>query len=274
MREQYQYGFLKWPGGKNKCLSRLFRTIPREGQRLVELFVGSAAFSLNTDYDEYVLADWNGDLILLYQHIVHNLDEVKSKSLYLILNKNNEVDYYRLRDLFNAQTIQGVDRAAMFLYFCRVGFKGLVRYSKKTGYNVPFGGYKQPYFPEDEMDFFAGKFKDATILHANFTDAFEKTNPSINDVYYLDPPYVNLNDTRSFVHYTADGFKREQHLELDLLSMKARKNGAQVYLSNHDSKELDDLYLHYSTKKRFRVGRSISAKAKKHKKAPEVLLLY
>ncbi|CAI0905957.1 hypothetical protein FCL49_05140 [Serratia proteamaculans] len=55
---------LKWVGGKRRIMDTLRQHLPTApGRRLVEPFVGSATVFLNTDFDSYLLADINGDLI-------------------------------------------------------------------------------------------------------------------------------------------------------------------------------------------------------------------
>ena len=263
---------LKWAGGKFLLLERIFKTVPREGLRLTESFVGSASLALNTNYDEYVLADLNPDLIGLYKDLVSNKDLLMQKTLDLF-SKNSKSEYYELRHHFN-NGCHGIDRSALFLFLNRHGYRGLARYSKKTGFNVPYGKYKAPYFPEKEMDHFVEKFKHAKIIHASFTDLLSGMEHRIGDVIYADPPYLQLSKTASFVNYTAEGFPVEKHRVLDELSLEAKSAGAKVYISNHSVPAINTIYKGHDVKKKFYADRSISAKAKKHKKAPEVLLSY
>ncbi|MGH8598830.1 MAG: DNA adenine methylase, partial [Gammaproteobacteria bacterium] len=65
--------FLKWPGGKIRVVPKLLEVLPR-GKRLIEPFVGSGAVFLNTNFDSYLLADTNADLINLFGHIKHEGD--------------------------------------------------------------------------------------------------------------------------------------------------------------------------------------------------------
>lgn len=57
--------FLKWAGGKYPLVDEIRRYLPA-GKRLIEPFVGAGSVFLNTDYEEYLLADINADLINLY----------------------------------------------------------------------------------------------------------------------------------------------------------------------------------------------------------------
>ncbi|EHI3975700.1 DNA adenine methylase, partial [Salmonella enterica] len=56
---------LKWVGSKARLMPQLRPHLP-EGKRLVEPFAGSCAVMMNTDYDEYLIADVNPDLVNLY----------------------------------------------------------------------------------------------------------------------------------------------------------------------------------------------------------------
>ena len=59
--------FLKWAGGKYKIIDKVKSKLP-EGARLIEPFVGSGAVFMNTDYESYILADANADLINVFTH--------------------------------------------------------------------------------------------------------------------------------------------------------------------------------------------------------------
>lgn len=54
---------LKWVGSKARLMPQLLPHLP-EGKRLIEPFAGSCAVMMNTDYDEYLIADVNPDLVI------------------------------------------------------------------------------------------------------------------------------------------------------------------------------------------------------------------
>lgn len=265
-------GCLKWPGSKIALLERLFETVPREGARLTEPFLGSASLALNTNYDEYILSDLNGDLIGFYKDLISTPDLLMQKAL-LLFSKNTKAEYYELRHHFN-NGCHGIERSALFLYLNKHGFRGLVRYSKRTGFNVPYGHYKSPYFSEKEMVYFSEKFKNAKIIQSSFTDLLNEMEYRVGDVIYADPPYLPISKTSNFVNYTAEGFAIDLHTRLDELSSVAKNAGAKVFISNHSVPKINTIYKGHDVKNKFYAKRSISAKAKKHKKALEVLLSY
>jgi DNA adenine methylase len=266
---------VKWAGGKATLLSRLSKHIPMEGDLFVEPFAGGCSVALNTNYANYIINDLNGDLIGMYRDMVNNRDLFLKKTLELFNKHNNSKEYYEMRALFNTD-VTGIERSAMFMYLNRHGYKGLARYSKRTGFNVPFGNYKAPYFPEDEVEFFAEKFKDATFTNLSFVDLFKqhKVVKSHRSVVFADPPYLPLTKTAAFVNYTKRGFSKGEHKILNDELHNVSLAGGKGFLTNHKVPFIHEIYSDAKTSVGFRVKRSISAKAKRHKKAPEVLLTY
>ncbi len=133
--------------GKYSLVEEIAERLPA-GRVLLEPFVGAGSVFLNTDYDAYVLNDINPDLICLYNHLKLTPDSFIAEARKLfVAEHNHKAAYYRLRTQFN-QTETTFERALLFLFLNRHGFNGLCRYNKKGGFNVPFGSYKKPYFPE------------------------------------------------------------------------------------------------------------------------------
>ena len=156
MRKIKQRAFLKWAGGKFSLTERINQRLPA-GNRLVEPFVGACSVFLNSDFDEYLLNDINADLIAMYNIIKRKpkqfIDDAKH---YFQPQYNNEQAYYKIRDEFNL-CHDAYQRSLLFLYMNRHGYNGLCRYNQSGGFNVPFGRYKKPYFPEKELLFFSEK---------------------------------------------------------------------------------------------------------------------
>ena len=57
----------------------------------------------------------------------------------------------------------------------------LCRYNKK-GFNVPFGSYKKPYFPEKELWAFAEKAQKATFICESYADAMARAEERLGDL--------------------------------------------------------------------------------------------
>jgi len=262
--------FLKWAGGKYSLIEEINKSLPQEG-RLVEPFVGAGSVFLNSDFDEYLLNDVNADLINLYKLLQTNPSEyIKESHKFFDAKYNDPERYYEIRKQFNA-TQDTVERSVLFLYMNRHGYNGLCRYNLKGGYNVPFGRYKKPYFPEKELWNFAEKSQKATFTNHCFRQTFESTKQG--DVIYCDPPYAPLSPTASFTSYSGQGFKLKDQEELAMLAEKASAADIPVLISNHDLELTRRLY-QGATLTEIQVKRTISQKAGKRLKVSELLARY
>ena len=263
--------FLKWAGNKYRIMAHIQGMLP-EGERLVEPFAGSCAVFLNTDYSSYLLADNNADLISLYQILSQQGEEFIEYCVRLFRDATNKEDYfYRRRDEFN-KTKDAVRKAALFIYLNRHGYNGLCRYNSKGGFNVPFGRYKKPYFPADEMQAFHLKAKYARFVHLDFTTVF--SDLKAGDVVYCDPPYVPLSKSANFTTYSAGGFDLQQQDLLAQLAEQARHRDIPVLISNHNTQFTRKAYKSADNIKRLTVRRFISCNGQRRQPASELLALF
>jgi DNA adenine methylase len=262
--------FLKWPGGKYRIVDHIKRRLP-SGRRLIEPFVGSGAVFLNTDYQEYLLSDINADLILVYETLKRHGDTFIAycKELF-VPNNNTRERYVELRAEFN-ETKDPWRKAALFVYLNRHCYNGLCRYNASGQFNVPFGRYKRPYFPENEMRYFAQKAQRATFLCADFREVMQ--NAQAGDVIYCDPPYVPLSDTANFTDYAAGGFGLDDQRDLAQIAKTLGDRGIPVLISNHATEFTEDAYAAADVVQ-LEVQRFISCDGANRGTAPEVLALF
>ncbi|PKG75593.1 DNA adenine methylase [Shewanella sp. Choline-02u-19] len=266
-----QRAFLKWAGGKFKLIEFLTGHLP-QGDRLVEPFVGAGSVFLNTDYDRYLLCDINQDLINLYKIVQSDPEKyIKAAKALFVPEMNEKEAYYKVRTSFN-ETKDPFKRSVYFLYMNRHGFNGLCRYNRKGGFNVPFGSYKKPYFPENEIRAFSVKAQCAEFRCIGYEQAIDMTQNG--DVVYCDPPYAPLSSTASFTTYVGTGFSLDDQA---LLARKSRhtaiERGIPVLISNHDIPLTRELY-HGATFDSIKVQRNISQKGSSRKKVDELMALY
>ncbi|MBB1525665.1 Dam family site-specific DNA-(adenine-N6)-methyltransferase [Pectobacterium carotovorum subsp. carotovorum] len=264
--------FIKWPGGKSRVLPDLLPLLPK-GDCLIEPFVGGASVFLNTDYSHYVLADINADLINLYQSAKNETEDLIRFSLGLFCHSNSKSDYLSIRKAFNEREERvGFPSAAIFLYLNRHGYNGMCRYNRKGDFNIPFGKYRAPYFPEQEIRQFAEKANDtgAIFVCADFKETLH-VYAKPDTVTYCDPPYLPVSDTANFTQYHTSAFTPDQHRELaDELLHVNRETGAPVVISNSDTSATREIYQHYQFHE-IAVQRSISANGITRGAAKEVI---
>ena len=264
--------FLKWAGGKYRILPAILRELP-QGARLVEPFAGSAAVYLNAPFERALVCDINSDLIGLYTGLQQGGDAFIALCATFFTPENNARErYYELRAQFNA-TKDSALRSALFLYLNRHAYNGLIRYSAKSGFNVPFGRYKKPYFPLAELQAFQRRVQDAGTEFAarDFRSVFAELRPG--DVVYCDPPYVPLSKTAHFTAYAGNVFGVQDQRDLAELAEAARGRGIPVLLSNHDTELTRSLYAAADIRC-FDVRRAISCNGSARRLVPELLAIY
>jgi len=264
--------FLKWAGGKYSLSDVIGKMLPK-GDRLIEPFVGAGSIFLNSDYKHYTLNDINQDLISIYKILQQKPQSYIDDAMKLFSTKNNDSDvYYQLRKEFN-ETSDSYYRALLFLYMNRHGYNGLCRYNKSGGYNVPFGKYKRPYFPEAELYYFAEKAEKATFVCEGYRETIKRATSG--DVIYCDPPYVPLSKTASFTSYAGNGFGLDEQADLANAAEEVSKSGkVSVLISNHDTIWTRKIYENANKFKSIKVARTISQKGGSRKKVAEILALY
>jgi len=259
-------------GGKYGLSDVIAKMLPK-GDCLIEPFVGAGSVFLNTNYTHYILSDINQDLINLYQILQKRPDSYIADVRLLFTAKTNQSEsYYQLRKEFN-ESEDSYFRALVFLYMNRHGYNGLCRYNKSGGYNVPFGKYKRPYFPERELDYFAEKAQSATFICEGYRQSFARA--TAKNVIYCDPPYVPLSKTASFTSYAGNGFGLDDQADLANAAEEIiAKKKVPVLISNHDTIWTRKIYEHAKKIKSVEVARTISTKGGSRKKVKELLALY
>lgn len=262
--------FLKWAGGKTRVVPRIRSYLPA-GSRLIEPFAGSAALWLATNYPSALLADINADLITLYQTLQREGPSFITYCQTFFTPALNTPDaYYAARNRFNTTTDPS-EKAALFLYLNRHGYNGLCRYNGKGTFNVPFGRYRQPYFPAREMHHFWDKSRTVTFQVGDFRTILAQAHAG--DVVYCDPPYVPLSPTANFTDYTQEGFTQADQEELAEWARQLAQRGIPVLISNHATAFTQALY-HDAHQIIFPVSRSISCHGSTRAPVNELLAVY
>jgi DNA adenine methylase len=270
-KDKKNRAFLKWAGGKFSLIEDITAKLP-QAKKLIEPFVGAGSVFLNTNYSKYLLNDINADLINLY-------NIVKNKSSYYITDSakfftpafNEEQRYYQIRQEFN-DSEDIYERAIFFLYLNRHGYNGLCRYNNSGKFNVPFGRYKAPYFPEKELMYFAEKSQLATFTCDSFEKVFARARK--NSVIYCDPPYAPISKTAMFNSYAAGGFTIDNQIKLASLARRTGyKRNIPVLVSNHDTEFTRDIY-QGADMTELQVSRFISQNGSTRIKVAELLALF
>lgn len=253
---------LKWAGNKTAIMSELKKHLP-DGPRLVEPFAGSCAVMMATDYPYYLVADINPDLINLYQVIKEDVNSFIHLVERIFSKFTTEDDYYKCRQFFNTVPLEPIEKAAYFLFLNRHCYRGLCRYNQRGLFNVPYGNYKKPYLPVDEIRAFAEKAVRATFICASYDETLAMLQAG--DVVYCDPPYDG-----TFSGYHTAGFSDDDQYDLASILVRRSSEGHPIIVSNSDTRLIRSFYRKF-TLHRISTKRSIGVAAGEGKKADELI---
>lgn len=294
MVEEITKPFMKWVGGKTQIINEVMELFPKTMNNYHEPFLGGGSVLLAllshkasgsiTVTEKIYASDLNSNLIGLYKNIQLNPDalitEIRkitnefAKCNGTIVNRkasnieealtSQESYYYWVRSRFNALSKEertSLSASAMLLFMNKTCFRGVYR-EGPNGFNVPFGNYKNPSILDDEhIKAVSTLIKDVVFTNCSFVESLNKTKPG--DFVYLDPPYAPENDT-SFVSYTSDGFKLENHNTLFKLCADMSGSNVKMLMSNAEVKLVKEAFPSpaYTTK-------VISCRRKIHSKEPD-----
>ncbi|MEG0098725.1 MAG: Dam family site-specific DNA-(adenine-N6)-methyltransferase [Citrobacter sp.] len=261
---------LKWVGGKTRVMPQLLEHLPK-ADCLIEQFVGSGTVFMNTDYRRYVLCDSNRALINFFRVVTTDTERLINIARSMFHGDNTRERYYERRKLFNSMQWSDTTKAdpallyaALFLYLNRHGYNGLYRANLKGEFNVPFGKYAEPYFPEAEIRLFAEKANDtkAVFMHSDFRLSIRAVvYASYDAVIYCDPPYIPASETANFTAY-GKPFTLDDHRSLVTNLLNAhRQFGHRAVISNSDTPETREIYSAFNLHS-LSVRRSVSAKSR------------
>lgn len=235
---------LKWVGGKRQLLPELQRRMPEQFGTYCEPFIGGAALLLAVKPQRAIVCDFNAELINFYS-IVKN--DCENLILELKQHKNESDYFYSIRgldrDAKEWAKLTPLKRASRFAYLNKTCFNGLYRVNAQGQVNTPFGRYKNPNIcPEDDLRAMSAYLNsnDVTILCNDYRKAVETLQSG--DFVYFDPPYDPVSPTASYTGYTANGFTRQNQIELCETCKELDKRGVKFMLSNSATDFIKEIY--------------------------------
>lgn len=194
---------VKWSGGKGDEIKYFEKYIPNDIDTYLEPFVGGGSVFFHLEPKKSVINDVHTELIDFYTAIKNKkADEIYK---FMELNGNEEDVYYKVRamDITNSD-----DNAKRFYYLRKTCYRGMMRYNKKGGFNVPYGRYKTCNFEVLKDKSYEKLLKHTTILNKDFEYIFKHYNSEKNWMF-LDPPYDS-----EFTDYGYCSFGRKEHEKL------------------------------------------------------------
>lgn len=266
---------IKWVGGKRQLLKELNKLKPTSYNRYFEPFVGAGAFLFDLQPTNFIINDKNAELINMYQIIKTKPYELISelKKHQKLNSKEHFLNVRALdRDKEKFESLSSVTKAARLIYMLKVDFNGLYRVNSKNQFNAPYGQYVNPMICNELNILTISEFLNKTdnlILNVDFQKALSSVK--LHDFVYLDPPYIPLTKTQSFVSYTKDGFTMLDHVRLRDVMLELTHKGAYVMLSNSATSETYELFKEFNIHEVL-AKRSINCNGTKRKKIKELII--
>lgn len=174
---------LRWSGSKAKLIPLLSTLAPKDFNRYVEPFVGSASLFFATRPRAAVLGDRNPDVINVYGAIRRNPSEVADA---LDSIPRTREAFYKLRAI-SPDALDSAHRAARLIFLMKACFNGVYRTNLKGHFNVPMGSKIYSLPSRDQLLEASQLLRGAQLLAADFSETIKMAGPK--DWVYMDPPY-------------------------------------------------------------------------------------
>jgi DNA adenine methylase len=222
---------VKYRGGKSKEIPHIIKHIPTYSGKYIEPFFGGGALYFYLEPKKAIINDINLKLISFYNGIKNNFEliqdeltqlernytinrrkfeELKSKSLKLRVEDDNESLYYQMRDMFNNLTEKKFSDALLYFFINKTAYSGMIRYNSKGEFNVPYGRYANLNTTLVTKKH-SKLLSTAEIYNADYKHIFGMADEE--DFMFLDPPYDCIfSDYGNEEH--KDGFTEQNHIEL------------------------------------------------------------
>jgi DNA adenine methylase len=231
--------------------------------------VGGGAVFFDLLPKNAVLSDLNKELVVTYNVIKNNLDDL----LKSLKKHEYEKEYFLKVRAKDSNILSDIEIASRFIFLNRTCFNGMYRVNSKGGFNVPFGKYSNPLICDEEnLGKVSKALQNVIIKQQDYKEVLKKAKKG--DFIYFDPPYYPISKTASFTSYTKETFLEKEQIELRDTFLELRKRGCFVMLSNSDTLFINKIYSGIKGVRitKVQAGRMINSNASKRGKITEVLV--
>lgn len=103
-------------GGKFRLTDDINKAFPNKKNCLIEPFVGAGAVFLNSNFERYILADINPDLINLFNIIKENVDGYieACKPIFLLMMQIHPI--ITMLNVVNSMPLRSLSNVRLFFY--------------------------------------------------------------------------------------------------------------------------------------------------------------
>ena len=134
--------------------------------------------------------------------------------------------------------------AALFIFLNKHCFNGLYRVNKQGLFNVPWNKKTSGVSINIENILNISNYlQNIEIFNKDFEEVLEDCDE--DDFIFIDSPY-DLLTNNSFVDYSKEGFKKEDHIRLSKVFKKLDEQGCYCMLTNHNTPLINELYYDFN----------------------------
>lgn len=189
---------LKCQGIKTKLVPWIGEVVGASFNRWIEPFMGSGVVGFNMHPKVAIFGDSNPHIITFYKSIQRGDITPLTVKNYLyeegnLLRSAEDEGYAHYRHVRNRFNELG--NPLDFLFLSRAGFNGMMRFSKKGNWNIPFckkpDRFAQAYITKivNQVDNIAKIIsKNWVFIHQDYLATIEEAEAG--DIIYCDPPYL------------------------------------------------------------------------------------
>lgn len=239
--------FVKWAGGKTQLLPEILKRVPKEFNNYYEPFIGGGTVLLALQPNNATINDINSELIHVYKTIANEPLKL-IQTIYKLDSCDCTQEYYnKQKELYNKLIIDNkynTDMAALFIFLNKHCFNGLYRVNKQGLFNVPWNKKVTGVSVDIANILKVSKYlKNVNILNGDFQNSIK--NSDEGDFIFIDSPY-DLLSNNSFVDYSKEGFKKEDHVRLSKVFKDLNNRGCYCMLTNHNTSLINELYYDFN----------------------------
>lgn len=240
--------FIKWVGGKTKCVDRLLAFAPRNYGTYYEPFVGSGIMLLNLKPSVAVIGDLNKELISTYEafqdknqykamvSLLRNYQASNSKEFYDSVRKLDQIPDWDSHELYV--------HAGRFIYLTKTSFNGLYRTNSKGQFNAPYNNAPNVViYQKHNLDAVRRYMSESeiTIRCGDYQDTLKGVRTG--DFVYLDPPPDK--ESCEYADCTRMGFDRKDQERLAHTYDEMNRRGVRVMMTNSNTEYIRARYSGY-----------------------------
>ncbi|MBW4688375.1 MAG: DNA adenine methylase [Komarekiella atlantica HA4396-MV6] len=201
--------FIQYQGSKRNLAKHILQFLPKNINRLVEPFAGTAAISVATSANQIARSFWLNDLnkplIELVELAIENPHEIADfySELWNEQHTDSIAHYFEIRSKFNK-----TNDPKLFLYLLARCVKGSVRYNSEGLFNQSPDKRRKGTRPETMRKNIAGvssllKGK-CKFTSLDYREVLQQIQDS--DFIYMDPPYQGVCENRDSRYLSGIGF--------------------------------------------------------------------